>query len=197
MRKLCNEAGVLLIYDEIQCGAGRTGQLFHHQWLNGEADPDLLAAAKGIGGGFPMGMVLSTKEAASGMAKGVHGTTFGGGPLAMAVGNAVLDVMTEKGFLEHVRRVSGTMTQGLESLKGRYPELVLEVTGRGLLRGLRMRDDPMPLRGALADRGLLIGTAGNNVLRLAPPLIVTDDDVRQAIDIIDQQLASMITQPGD
>jgi acetylornithine/N-succinyldiaminopimelate aminotransferase len=197
IRKLCNETGVLLIYDEIQCGAGRTGQLFQHQWLKGEADPDLLAAAKGIGGGFPMGMVLSTKEAACGMAKGVHGTTFGGGPLAMAVGNAVLDVMTGPGFLEHVRRVAGTMTQGLESLKDRYPELVLEVTGRGLLRGLRMKDDPMPLRAVLADRGLLIGTAGNNVLRLAPPLIVTDDEVRQAIDIIDQQLASMITQPGD
>jgi acetylornithine/N-succinyldiaminopimelate aminotransferase len=162
IRKLCNETGVLLIYDEIQCGAGRTGQIFHHQWLNGEADPDLLAAAKGIGGGFPMGMVLATKEAASGMAKGVHGTTFGGGPLAMAVGNAVLDV-----------------------------------TGRGLLRGLRMKQDPMPLRAELAERGLLIGTAGNNVLRLAPPLIVTEDEVRQAIDIIDQQLASMITQPGD
>ena len=131
------------------------------------------------------------------MAKGVHGTTFGGGPLAMAVGNAVLDVMTAPGFLESVRRVAGTMTQGLESLKDRYPELVLEVTGRGLLRGLRMKDDPMPLRASLADRGLLIGTAGNNVLRLAPPLIVTEDEVREAIDIIDQQLASMITEPGD
>ncbi len=195
MRKLCNENGVLLIYDEIQCGAGRTGQLFHHQWLK-DADPDLLAAAKGIGGGFPMGMVLATAEAASGMAKGIHGTTFGGGPLAMAVGNAVLDVMTSAGFLENVRRVSGTMTQGLESLKGRYPELVLEVTGRGLLRGLRLKNDPLPLRGALAERGLLIGTAGNNTLRLAPPLIATDADVREAVDIIDQQFASMMTAPA-
>lgn len=195
MRKLCTENGVLLIYDEIQCGAGRTGQLFHHQWLK-DADPDLLAAAKGIGGGFPMGMVLATAEAASGMAKGVHGTTFGGGPLAMAVGNAVLDVVTGAGFLDHVRRVSGTMTQGLESLKDRYPEIVLEVTGHGLLRGLRLKNDPLPLRGALADRGLLIGTAGNNTLRLAPPLIATDADVRAAVDIIDQQFASMITAPA-
>jgi acetylornithine/N-succinyldiaminopimelate aminotransferase len=197
MRKLCDETGVLLIYDEIQCGAGRTGQLFHHQWLKGTADPDLMACAKGIGGGFPVGMVLSNARAASGMAKGIHGTTFGGNPLAMAVGNAVLDVIAGEGFLENVRRVAGTMTQGLESLKDRYPELVLEVTGRGLLRGLRMRDDPMPLRAALSERGLLIGTAGNNTLRLAPPLIVTDADVREAVDIIDQQLASMITQPGD
>ena len=195
LRKLCDEHGVLLIYDEIQCGAGRTGQLFHHQWVK-DAEPDLLAAAKGIGGGFPMGMILSSEKAASGMAKGVHGTTFGGGPLAMAVGNAVLDVITGDGFMEQVRRVAGTMQQGMESLKGRYPELVLDITGRGLLRGLKMRDDPLPLRGKLSDRGLLVGTAGNNTLRLAPPLIVTEDDVREAIDIIDQQFASMMTASG-
>jgi acetylornithine/N-succinyldiaminopimelate aminotransferase len=195
LRDLCTEHGVLLIYDEIQCGGGRTGKLFHHQWVAG-AEPDLLAAAKGIGGGFPMGMILATAEAASGMAKGVHGTTFGGGPLAMAVGNAVLDVMTGEGFFEQVRRVAGTMQQGMESLKGRYPELVLDVTGAGLLRGLRMKDDPIPLRGKLSDRGLLVGTAGNNTLRLAPPLVVTEDDVREAIDIIDQQFASMMTAAG-
>ena len=195
IRKLCNDNGVLLIYDEIQCGAGRTGQLFHHQWIKG-AEPDLLAAAKGIGGGFPMGMVLATAKAASGMAKGIHGTTFGGGPLAMAVGNAVLDVVAGDGFLENVRRVSGTLTQGLESLKDRYPELVIDITGRGLLRGLRMKQDPMPLRGKLSDRGLLVGTAGNNTLRLAPPLIVTEADVREAVDIIDQQLATMMTAAG-
>lgn len=195
LRKMCDENGVLLIYDEIQCGAGRTGKLFHHQWYEG-AEPDLLAAAKGIGGGFPMGMVLASAEAASGMAKGVHGTTFGGGPLAMAVGNAVLDVVAGDGFLEGVRRVAGTMQQGMESLRGRYPELVLEVTGAGLMRGLRMRDDPLPLRSKLSDRGLLVGTAGNNTLRLVPPLIVTEDDVREAIDIIDQQFASMMTAAG-
>jgi acetylornithine/N-succinyldiaminopimelate aminotransferase len=195
LRDLCTEHGVLLIYDEIQCGAGRTGKLFHHQWVAG-AEPDLLAAAKGIGGGFPMGMILATAEAASGMAKGVHGTTFGGGPLAMAVGNAVLDVMTSEGFLERVRRVAGVMQQGMESLKGRYPELVLEVTGAGLMRGLKMKDDPLPLRGKLAERGLLVGTAGANTLRLVPPLVITEDDVREAIDIIDQQFASMMTAPG-
>jgi acetylornithine/N-succinyldiaminopimelate aminotransferase len=195
LRKLADENGVLVIYDEIQCGAGRTGQLFHHQWIKG-AEPDLLAAAKGIGGGFPMGMVLASAKAASGMAKGIHGTTFGGGPLAMAVGNAVLDVIAGQGFLENVRRVAGSMQQGLESLKGRYPELVKDITGTGLLRGLRMKDDPMPLRGKLSDRGLLVGTAGNNTLRLAPPLIVTEADVREAIDIIDQQFASMMTAAG-
>ena len=171
LRDLCTEHGVLLIYDEIQCGGGRTGKLFHHQWVAG-AEPDILAAAKGIGGGFPMGMILATEEAASGMAKGVH------------MG------------LEQVRRVAGTMQQGMESLKGRYPELVLDVTGSGLLRGLRMKDDPIPLRAKLSERGLLVGTAGNNTLRLAPPLVVTEDDVREAIDIIDQQFASMMTAAG-
>ncbi len=195
MRKLCTENGVLLIYDEIQCGAGRTGQLFHHQWVSG-AEPDLLAAAKGIGGGFPMGMVLATAEAASGMAKGIHGTTFGGNPLAMAVGNAVLDVVLGDGFLEGVRRVSAVLTQGLESLKDRYPELVVGVTGRGLLRGLKMKRDPMPLRTSLIDKGLLVGTAGENVLRLAPPLIVTADDVREAVDTIDRELSSIMTSAG-
>lgn len=195
LRELCSEYGVLLIYDEIQCGAGRTGKLFHYQWIPG-AEPDLLAAAKGIGGGFPMGMVLATAEAASGMAKGVHGTTFGGGPLAMAVGNAVLDVMTGQGFLEEVHRTASVMQQGLESLKGRYPGLVKEITGAGLLRGLRMNDDPLPLRTKLSERGLLVGTAGNNTLRLAPPLIVTEADVREAIGIIDQQFDSMMKAGG-
>ena len=191
IRKACTEAGVMLIYDEVQCGAGRTGQLFHHQWVKG-AEPDLMACAKGIGGGFPMGMALASEEAASGMVKGVHGSTFGGNPLAMAVGNAVLDVLTGEGFLAQVRRVSGTLTQGMESLKDRYPELVVGVTGRGLLRGLKMIKDPMPLRAELAARGLLVGTAGENVLRLAPPLIVSEADVREAVDIIDQQLAGMM-----
>lgn len=189
LRQLCSETGVLLIYDEVQCGAGRTGQLFHYQWVDG-AEPDILAAAKGIGGGFPMGACLATEAAASGMAKGVHGSTFGGGPLAMAVGNAVLDILSEDGFLEGVRRVSSTFTQGLESLRDRYPDLVLKVTGRGLLRGLKLSFDPVVLRGELAERGLLVGSAGDQVLRLAPPLIVTDDDVLEAVRIIDDALSA-------
>lgn len=196
LRELCSEHGVLLIYDEIQCGAGRTGRLFHHQWVSG-ADPDLLAAAKGIGGGFPMGMILASAEAASGMAKGVHGTTFGGGPLAMAVGNAVLDVITGEGFLEQVQRVSGVLQQGMESLRGRHPGLVLEVTGAGLLRGLRLSIDPMAIRQQATEQGLLVGTAGNNVLRFAPPLIVTDADVREAIHIVDSILASCDPRTGN
>lgn len=195
LRRLCDANGVLLIYDEVQSGGGRTGHLFHYQSAPG-AEPDLLAAAKGIGGGFPMGMALANEKTAASMAKGVHGTTFGGGPLAMAVGNAVLDVLTGEGFLEGVRRVSGDLTQGLESLKDRYPELVVGVTGTGLLRGLKLKTDPMPVRGKLIERGLLVGTAGDNVLRFAPPLIVTPADIREAVDLVDQELSAMMTAAG-
>ncbi|MBI1340381.1 acetylornithine/succinylornithine family transaminase [bacterium] len=190
LRQLCDAHGVLLIYDEVQCGAGRTGKIFHHQWVDG-AEPDILAAAKGIGGGFPMGMCLATERVASGMVKGVHGSTFGGNPLAMAVGNAVLDILTSDGFLDGVNRVSGTLTQGLESLKGSHPDLVVGITGRGLLRGLKLNRDPMPVRSLATDRGLLVGTAGDNVVRFAPPLIVTDADVREAIGIVDQSLEAL------
>ncbi len=195
LRKLCDENGVLLIYDEVQCGAGRTGQLFHYQWAKG-GEPDLLAAAKGIGGGFPMGMALASEKAASGMTKGVHGTTFGGNPLAMAVGNAVLDVLMGEGFMEEVRRTAGVLTQSLESLKDRYPELVVGLTGRGLLRGIKVTCDPMSVRMKALDHGLLIGTAGTDVVRLAPPLVATADDMREAVDVVDRVFSSMITAPG-
>jgi acetylornithine/N-succinyldiaminopimelate aminotransferase len=194
LRQLCDEHGVLLMYDEVQCGAGRTGQLFHHMWVEG-AEPDILAAAKGIGGGFPLGMCLSTEKVAATMAKGVHGSTFGGNPLAMAVGNAALDLLTAPGFLEDVRRISGALTQALEGLKDRHPGLVLELTGRGLLRGLRLSRDPLPMRPELLDRGLLVGTAGNNTLRLAPPLIVTQADISEAVATLDSYFSSLPATP--
>jgi acetylornithine/N-succinyldiaminopimelate aminotransferase len=143
-----------------------------------------------------MGMCLATEAAASGMGKGAHGSTFGGNPLAMAVGNAVLDVMTAPGFLEQVRRVAGVFTQGLESLRGRYPRLVTEITGRGLLRGIKLTQDPMPLRAALMERRMLVGTAGDRVLRLAPPLIVSEADVREAVSHIDAELGVIARAQG-
>ena len=176
----------------MQTCIGITGRMWAHEHFG--LEPDVLCLAKSIAGGFPMGALLTSDRVQAPV--GAHGSTFGGGPLAMAVGNAVLDVVAGPGFLENVRRVAGDLTQGLESLKGRYPELVVGITGRGLLRGLKMTKDPMPLRGALSDRGLLVGTAGDNVLRLAPPLIVTQADVREAVDIIDQQLASMVAVPS-
>ena len=190
LRKLCDEHGALLIYDEVQSGAGRTGKLFAYEWVEG-AHPDIMAVAKGVGGGFPMGACLATEEAAKGMKVGSHGSTYGGNPLAMAVGNAVWDVLTEPGFLEKVNRVSGALTQSLSSLEERYPDLVDGLRGKGMLRGLALKIDPMRVRKAALDKGLLVGTAGGNVLRLAPPLVITEDDVRQAVEIIDDCLADI------
>ena len=195
VRELCNEHGALLIYDEVQCGIGRTGQLFAHQWVEG-AEPDIMAVAKGVGGGFPFGACLATEDAASGMAPGSHGSTYGGNPLAMAVGNAVMDEIERPEFLEQVNRVSGSLTQSLASLQDRYPDLVGEMRGKGLLRGLVVNCDLAHLRKKALEKGLLAGGAGGNVLRLAPPLIVNEDDVREAVSIIDACL-SEVEKEGD
>ncbi|WP_213272470.1 aspartate aminotransferase family protein [Hyphomonas sp.] len=187
LRDLCNEHGVLLIYDEVQCGMGRTGQLWGYQWAAG-SDPDILCAAKGIGGGFPFGACLMTEAVGEPMQPGSHGSTYGGNPLAMAVGNVVWDIISSEEFLANVRRVSGTLQQGLKSLADSHPDKVEAVTGKGLLTGLRLKADPKSLQGICRDEGLLAGVAGNNVLRLAPPLVVDDDQVRDAISMIDAAL---------
>ncbi len=187
LRELCNEHGVLLIYDEVQCGAGRTGKLFAHQWVEG-AEPDVMAVAKGVGGGFPLGAVLVSQRAAAGMVVGTHGTTYGGNPLAMAVGEAVFDVLNEPEFLDGVRRVANYLGQQLHSLKDAHPDLVLDVRGKGLLRGLKLAANPKPVQGFARDRKLLVGVAGDNVLRLAPPLIITEEHVREAVSGLDAAL---------
>ena len=180
----------MLIYDEVQCGAGRTGKLFAHEWVP-EATPDIMAVAKGVGGGFPLGACLATEDVAKGMQVGSHGSTYGGNPLAMAVGNAVWDELTAPGFLENVNRISSALTQSLSSLEERYPDLVEGLRGKGLLRGVALKFDPMRVRRAALDKGLLVGTAGGNVLRLAPPLIITENDIRQAVSIIDECLSDI------
>ncbi|WP_084395629.1 aspartate aminotransferase family protein [Henriciella aquimarina] len=188
LRKLCDERGALLIYDEIQCGMGRTGKLFAHEWVEG-AEPDIMCLAKGIGGGFPLGACLVTEQIGIVMQPGSHGSTYGGNPLAMAVGNAVWDTISDEAFLEEVRRVSGTLTQGLKSLADSHADKVEGVTGKGLLTGLRLKAAPKPVQNACRDKGLLVGVAGNNVLRLAPPLIINDDDVREAVRVMDEALS--------
>ena len=195
MRKLCDETGTLLIYDEVQCGAGRTGKLFAHQWADGKADPDIMAVAKGVGGGFPLGACLATEEAFKGMRVGSHGSTYGGNPMAMAVGNVVFDELTKDGFMDEVNRVSGALKQGLASLKDRYPDLVEEVRGKGLLTGIKLTIEPKAVQVAAREKQLLCGVAGDNVLRLAPPLIMTEADAREAIAILDAVLAE--TSPED
>ena len=183
LRKLCDDEGILLILDEVQTGAGRTGKLFAHEWSG--IRPDIMAVAKGIGGGFPLGACLATAEAAKGMTAGVHGTTYGGNPLAMAVGNAVLDVILEEGFLEHVQKIALTMKQGLASIADRYPAVISEVRGRGLLIGLKSVVPNTTLVQALRDEHFLTVGAGDNVIRLLPPLVASEEEAREALSRIE------------
>lgn len=179
IRKICDDKGLLLILDEVQTGVGRTGKLFAHEWSG--ITPDIMAVAKGIGGGFPMGACLATAEAAKGMTAGVHGTTYGGNPLAMAVGNAVLDVVLADGFLESVQENALTMKQGLASIIDRYPNVISEVRGRGLLMGIKCVVPNVSLIQALRDENLLSVGAGDNVIRLLPPLVTTPEEAREAL----------------
>ncbi|MFB2549761.1 aspartate aminotransferase family protein [Ensifer soli] len=179
LRALCDEYGLLLILDEVQCGVGRTGKLFAHEWAG--ITPDIMAVAKGIGGGFPFGACLATAEAAAGMVVGTHGTTYGGNPLAMAVGNAVLDVVLADGFLEHVRDVALVFRQGLASLKDRYPDLVEEIRGEGLMLGVKTRIPPAEFLKAVRAEHMLAVPAGDNVLRLLPPLTTTAQEAREGL----------------
>ena len=190
MRALCDEHGVLMILDEVQCGMGRTGKLFAYEWA--DIQPDILCSAKGIGGGFPFGACLTTEACGEHMQPGSHGSTYGGNPLAMAVGNVVWDIISSEDFLAEVRRVSGTLTQGLKSLADSHPDKVIEVTGKGLLTGLKMKANPKSLQGVCRDKNLLTGVAGANVLRLAPPLNITDEHVREATSIMDAAIAEWV-----
>jgi acetylornithine/N-succinyldiaminopimelate aminotransferase len=187
LREMCDAHGILLIFDEVQCGMGRTGKLWGYQWADG-VEPDILCVAKGIGGGFPFGACLMTEACGEPMQPGSHGSTYGGNPLAMAVGNVVWDIISDEAFLANVRRVSGALQQGLKSLADTHPDKVEAVTGKGLLTGIKLKADPKNLQGLAREEGLLVGVAGNNVLRLAPPLIITDDNVREAVGVLDKAL---------
>ena len=189
LREMCDNLGILLIYDEVQTGVGRTGKFFAYQ--HSGAAPDILASAKGIGGGFPLGVCLATERAASGMTPGSHGTTYGGSPLAMAIGNAVLDVVLDDGFLDHVHDMSLQLKQSLASLSDRYPDVIEAVRGEGLLIGLKAKVPNGELVAQMREEGLLAVPAGDNVVRLLPPLNVTADEVRQAMDRIETAVAAM------
>ncbi len=189
LRKLCDEKGLLLIYDEVQCGVGRTGRFFAHEWSG--ATPDIMAVAKGIGGGFPMGACLATDEAASAMTPGVHGTTFGGNPLAMAVGNAVLDVVLGDGFLDEVNRKALNFKQGLASIVDEFPTVFEEIRGMGLILGLKCRMPNAGVNMAFREEKLLTVPGGDNVVRLLPPLTLTDDDIRTGLDRIRSAAAKL------
>jgi acetylornithine/N-succinyldiaminopimelate aminotransferase len=189
LRALCDSQGLLLIFDEIQTGVGRTGKLFAYEWSG--VTPDIMTVAKGIGGGFPMGACLATAEAGKGLTLGTHGTTFGGNPLAMAVGNAVLDVILEPGFLESVERKGLLLKQRLAELKDRHPNVIAEVRGQGLIMGLRTVVPNTDFVSAARDQKLIVIGAGDNVVRLLPPLIISEADLGEAIDRLDAACAAI------
>jgi acetylornithine/N-succinyldiaminopimelate aminotransferase len=189
LREICDERDLLLIFDEVQTGVGRTGRLFAHQHAG--VEPDIMALAKGLGGGFPLGACLATRDAASGMTAGVHGSTFGGNPLAMAVGNAVLDVVLAPGFIEHVAEMGLLLRQRLAAIVDAHPSTVSEIRGEGLLTGIRCTAPNGEVSAALRDEKLLTVAAGDNVVRLLPPLIVTAEEIGDAVLRIDRGLTAL------
>jgi acetylornithine/N-succinyldiaminopimelate aminotransferase len=180
LRELCDQYGLLLMFDEVQTGVGRTGKLFAYE-LSG-VTPDIMSIAKGIGGGFPLGACLATAEASKGMVYGTHGTTFGGNPLAMAVGNAVLDVVLSEGFMDHVARTGLLLKQRLAELRDRHPKIITEIRGEGLMQGLRINEKVLntDFAAALREQGILLIPAGDNVVRMLPPLIIGEEEVAEA-----------------
>lgn len=186
LRAVCDEFGLLLALDEVQTGMGRSGKLWAHQWAG--IEPDVMSSAKGIGGGFPLGAVMAKEAVAKHLKPGTHGTTYGGGPLACAAGNAVLDVVLAPGFLESVDRVARTLWRGLLDLAAKHPTVIEGVQGAGLLLGLRLA--PEVSNGAMqaqcVEEGLLTVAAGMNVLRVAPPLIITETEVDEALAALDR-----------
>ena len=197
LRALCDQNGLLLIFDEVQTGVGRTGQLFGYQRTG--VTPDIMALAKALGGGFPLGACLATAEAAKGMTPGTHGSTFGGNQLAMAAGNAVLDVMLAPGFFDHMTRVSLLLKQKLAAVKDRYPALIAEVRGEGLLVGLRMLIPGADLVDELRAEKMITVAAGDNVVRLLPPLIVSEEEIAEAVRRIERacgRLAAAHARPS-
>jgi acetylornithine/N-succinyldiaminopimelate aminotransferase len=185
LRALCDAAGALLIYDEIQCGLGRTGRLFAYEWAENAA-PDIMCVAKALGGGFPVGACLATAEAAMGMTVGAHGSTYGGNPLAMAVGLAAVDELVKPELLAHVREIAGYFGQQLSGLRDRYPDVIAEVRGKGLLIGLKLIPNNRDFMGLARDQKLLIAGGGDNCVRLLPPLIISLDEAREAVEKLER-----------
>ncbi len=189
LRRICDERGILLILDEVQTGIGRTGKLYAYEWAG--ITPDILASAKGIGGGFPLGACLATAEAAKGMVAGTHGSTYGGNPLAMAVGNAVLDIVLADGFLDNVRQVGLRLKQRLAATVDAHPDIIDAVRGEGLLLGLHCRVPVPEVLAGMRDAGMIGVAAGDNVVRLLPPLIIGDTEIDEAGQRLDAAFAAL------
>ncbi len=183
LRELCNTKGILLVLDEVQCGVGRTGRLFAHEWAG--ITPDIMMVAKGIGGGFPLGAVLATEDAASGMTAGTHGSTYGGNPLACAVGCAVMDHVADPEFLDGVNARAGLLRQKLEGLVAAHPDIFEDVRGSGLMLGLKCKATNMDVVNAGYSAEVITVPAADNIVRLLPPLSITEDDISEAITRLD------------
>jgi acetylornithine/N-succinyldiaminopimelate aminotransferase len=192
LRKLCDEHGLILIFDEIQTGLGRTGKFFAYDWLG--FTPDIMTVAKALGGGFPVGAVLATAEAAKGMTVGTHGTTYGGNPLAMAVGNEAVAMILEPGFLEHVGKVAGFLHQQLGALIAAHPDVFDGVRGQGLMIGLKMKTDASAFIALARANGLVVLPAGDNVVRMLPPLTLSEGEAREGIALLDRTAAQTEAQ---
>ncbi len=189
LRDLCDQHGVLMILDEVQCGVGRTGRLFAHEWAG--INPDIMMVAKGIGGGFPLGAVLASEDAASGMTAGTHGSTYGGNPLGCAVGAAVMDTVTAPEFLAEVNRKSALLRQKLEGLIASHPEVLDAVRGTGLMLGIKCKAPNMDMVNAGYAQKVITVPAADNVIRLLPPLTISDDEIDMAIARLDAAAASL------
>jgi acetylornithine/N-succinyldiaminopimelate aminotransferase len=193
VRDLCTQHGVLLIYDEVQSGMGRTGKLFAHQWFEG-VEPDIMAIAKALGGGFPVGAFLATKEAAKGMVVGTHGSTFGGNPLAMAVGIAAFDEIAKEETLAHARAISAELVQQLNALKDKHSDLILEVRGKGMLIGLKLVPNNREFMALARDHGILVAGGGENCVRLLPSLLLSSAEAAEVVKRLDAAFADARTR---
>jgi acetylornithine/N-succinyldiaminopimelate aminotransferase len=194
LRKICDDNNLLLFFDGVQCGMGRTGKFFSHEWA--DVYPDITSSAKGIGGGFPLGACLATKEVGDVMTPGTHGSTYAGGPLAIAVCSAVMDILLEDGFFEKSCSVGEYLKDELNSLQKQFPDYISEVRGRGMMIGVKMNEGKIPDVGKLIDnlrhKGLLTVPAAENVMRLLPPLTLSKDEAKQGIDIIKNYFSEML-----
>ncbi len=197
LRRLCDQHDLLLILDEVQCGYGRTGRFFAHEWAG--IEPDIMTVAKGIGGGFPLGACLAKAKVAASMVPGTHGSTYGGNPMACAVANAVLDRMLAPGFFEHVEAMGRRLNWHMQQLGQKFPDLVVDVRGQGLMAGMKITPPVRDFVARLRDHNLLAVAAGDNVLRLLPPLIITEADIEEAVTKIAdafEQLAGSEQSPS-
>lgn len=195
LRDRCNEVGAVLMYDEIQCGLGRTGQLWAHQILPRSAHPDVLTTAKALGNGFPIGATIVNEDVAECVITGDHGTTFGGNPLACRLAHYIFSRLSDPELQASVRDKEKVFRQGFAKLQQKYPEHVKEVRGRGLILGLQLTVDPTPIVTAARERGLLIITCGTNTLRLVPPLTITEEEIGEGLEILERAMEAAFQRP--